>query len=233
MTVSSIPCAKTNAFWLFSINIVGMSSEEKKEPKTTQGRKLNLGIIHDAALSMQRMQSDEAFNERGERTIWHRGRKCTEMLTWENREGEILRQELTMFGMVVEAREGQAVRTGEVPIVDGDTAYGPSASHVVKMDATPILATLEYASHLLKRIRVRDYYAQHLLKRVNDTIQLYSFDGGHTAVSHLDRFSRDVDAGRHSPKPKKPFMQGVRGAVIIAVAGVVLGALAGFLLGKH
>ena len=56
---------------------------------------------------------DSAAARNGLRTIWHRGRTRTEMLSWENRDKEIVRQELSIFGMLVEYRDGQTLRTVE------------------------------------------------------------------------------------------------------------------------
>lgn len=194
---------------------------------------LNLEIIENAARSMRRMKSDEAYDDSGERTIWHRGRKRTEMLTWENQSGDILRQELTLFGMVIEARMGRAVRTGEVPQNEANTGHGAVSGNLLSMHAKASPATLGYASHLLKNIRGRDYYAQHLLKRVNETIASQGFGGNQTAVSDLDSFSRaSIKRAPHTSRRARRLLGGWRGTSIMALCGILVGALLGWFLSR-
>ncbi|HKI87049.1 MAG TPA: hypothetical protein VKA53_09915 [Thermoanaerobaculia bacterium] len=159
-------------------------------------------MIEDAADSVRRMQANEEFDKDGLRTIWHRGRQRTEMLSWENQTNQIVRQELSIFGMVVEFRRGEALRTGRIPSSDTLSNGGKPMSHLIKMDDKPDKKILTYASHLLKHIKGRDFYAQHLLREVNDAIASLGYDAARTAVAHVDRFARkaghlptmDVDA---------------------------------------
>ena len=95
----------------------------------------NTRLLREAGQSIRHItQANEEYNEEDVRTIWHRGRYRTELLSWQHRDGTILRQELTFFGMVTDYRLGQPLKTGRVP-PNEDTAGGarPQA-HLLAMD---------------------------------------------------------------------------------------------------
>lgn len=151
----------------------------------------NRAMLEDLAKSFRRVRGDESFDDKGIRTVWHQGRLRTELLSWEDRKGKVVRQEMCFFGMVTEYRQGKPLRTGHLPAEDSTTSSGGRPmSHLVKMDPTPSHQTLDYASHLLKHVPGRDFYAQHLLKHVNDTLNRLGFDEGRTVVSSLDAYSK-------------------------------------------
>jgi len=125
----------------------------------------SVSLIKDLAGTVKRVRANEDFDAQGIRTIWHRGQRQTELLTWENQAGDVMKQELTFLGFVVEFRGGR-LRTGKV-VQDGTTS-GAMGSHAMQLDRVPDHVTLSYASLLLKQIPDRDFYEQHLLKHVND-----------------------------------------------------------------
>jgi hypothetical protein len=125
----------------------------------------SVSLIKDLAGTVKRVRANEDFDDQGIRTIWHRGQRQTELLSWENQAGDVVKQELTFVGFVVELRNGR-LRTGKL-VQDGTTA-GAMGSHAMQLDRVPDHVTLSYASLLLKQIPDRDFYEQHLLKHVND-----------------------------------------------------------------
>ena len=150
----------------------------------------NLAVIADAARSFRRVRGDESYDAKGLRTLWHQGKLRTELLTWENRKGYIVRQELSFFGYVVDFREGKALSTGHVKLEDAYTDTGAPKGNLVQADSKLDRTTLEYASQLLKNVPDRDYYAQHLLKQVNDALNAESDDDGHTVIADIGGFSK-------------------------------------------
>jgi hypothetical protein len=149
-------------------------------------------------VTVRRVEADESFDGEGIRTVWHQGRMHTELLSWENRAGLIVKQELSFLGVVVEYRQGKPIRTGTVQDDDLQTGGGGrSASSLVTMDATPAHQSLDDASHLLKHVPGRDYYAQHLLKHVNDGLNNLDLDEARTVVSSLEQYSKNA-----RPEPK-------------------------------
>ena len=73
-----------------------------------------LAMLGEVAPGFRRMRANEDFDDKGIRTIWHRGPGRSEMLTWENRDKDIVRQELQLLGNVVEFRQGHDLRTGRI-----------------------------------------------------------------------------------------------------------------------
>ena len=160
----------------------------------------NVGLLAEIAKSFRRLKANEDFDGRGVRTIWHRGTMRSEMLTWEDKGGSIVKQELSFLGMVVEFKQNEPLRTGTIPLNQELTDAGKPMSHLLKMDRAPVEKTLDYASVLLKNVPDRDYYAQHLLKHVNDTIASLGMDDSRTVIAKLDNFTRSQNAQKSEPE---------------------------------
>ncbi len=162
------------------------NDENPADPNEAPARRPTLDMISDAATSVRRLEGKEDLDADGLRTIWHRGRKQIEMLTWENADEEIQRQELSIFGMVVEFKRGQTVRTGHIPLGDEISAGDAKPmSAMVEMDEVADAGTLELAGHLLKNFEDRDRFSQHLLRVINLTIADLGYDDGQTAVGQF------------------------------------------------
>jgi hypothetical protein len=154
----------------------------------------NLALVADAARTVRRMAADESPNAEGIKTIWHRGRRI-ELLSWEGKGDEIVRQELTFFGFYVEWKKTSGLKTGSVPYTDEQTDSGKQSSAMLRLDAQPKHRTLDFASHLLKNIPGRDFYAQHMLKHTNHALTVQGFDRMRTEVSKLTAFGKSSRLG--------------------------------------
>jgi len=130
----------------------------------------NVAVIEQIAESLRRVAGNEEYDAQGVRTLWHRGQMQSELLTWEHRDGRIVKQELSFLGLVVEYRDNAALRTGHVPELEAQSVGGGQAGHAVELDEQPNGQTLEHASHLLKSASTRDHCLQHLLGQVNDAL---------------------------------------------------------------
>ena len=202
------------------------------------GTGTDLGVIEELARTVRRMRADESFDANGFRTVWHRGRQNVELLSWENEDKQITKQELSMLGMVIEFNQGKPLRTGTVP-THTEGAAGAAASHLVTMDERPKPRSLILASHLLKHIQGRDFYAQHLLKEVNDAIVSFGFDDARTAVSSLSNFSRretitktqTLDPRVGATTRRLQVLRIVLAVLGLAAVGLALGLGVGFAMG--
>jgi len=226
-------------------------TEPTRKPKLIDGRGTssavsgNLAMIAEAAQSFRRVHGDESYDVKGVRTIWHQGKLRTEMLSWENKKGLILHQELSFCGLVVGFHEGRTVTTGRVKLEDSNTDTGSPKTNVVLPDAKAARSTLEYASHLLKNVPDRDYYGQHLLKQVNDALNAEFEDETHTVVSILTSYPKQNEEtaaatkigdsarlgatrGRDSQTPRTHSRLIAFGLLILA--GLVLGVGIGLLV---
>jgi hypothetical protein len=187
----------------------------------------NLALVEESASTVRRMVADESYGADGVRTIWHRGRRI-DLISFENNKEEVLRQELTFFGFVVEFRKTQGLRTGTVPIEGQGTEGGHMATHTFKFDAVLKHRTLDFASLLLKNIPGRDFYAQHLLKHVNMALTVQGFDNLRTEVSKLSSFGKAATPRQARPTEKlNPISRVPTWAIALGliVAGVAVGAL--------
>src|SRR5262245_37665843 len=125
-----------------------MASEvHRSSPPSVDPQVGTLKMIQETAATLRRIQANEDYDAKGIRTIWHRGRNRTEMLSWENRDGKIVRQELSLFGLVVEFQQGAPLRTARVPSGELLTSSGRPMSHMLEMDPIPLASTLENASN--------------------------------------------------------------------------------------
>ncbi|MBI5511225.1 MAG: hypothetical protein HY903_20890 [Deltaproteobacteria bacterium] len=202
---------------------------------TTSGVKANLALLTEAAGTFRRVKGDEAYDAQGVRTIWHQGRPRIEMLSWENKAGTILRQELSFFARVVDFRQGKPVNTGRVPHEEPTTDSGAPRGNVVTHDPRPSHETLRYASHLLKHVLERDFYSQHLLKQINDAINT-EFDDTHTVVSGMDGYAKErptshADVATQVGVPATMILGPAKARTSIRVLAFALLVVAGLVLG--
>jgi hypothetical protein len=195
----------------------------------------NIALMREIAESIRRVRGDESYDGKGIRTIWHQGKMATEMLSWEDQKGNIIRQELAFTGIVVMYKQGKPMTTGKLPLDDKQTGGGRPMTDLIKQDPAPVSDTLDMASHLLKNIPDRDYYAQHLLKYINDAVDTLGYDESRTLISDIDSFSKErKEQKRSEPTQKidlnKKSTNRILAFVLLAVAGVLLGLGAGLLL---
>lgn len=219
-----------------------MSSSEKaggfvSNPDSSSSLTGNLSLLREIAESFRRVKGDEDYDAKGIRTIWHQGRLRTEMLSWEDREGQIVRQELCMFGLVVEFRRGKPLQTGKLPMDDKLTGGGRPMANLVKPDTEPVGQTLDYASHLLKNVPERDFYAQHLLKEVNHWVTKLGYDESRTIIGSLEGFSKKKKSSARAEATQRFEMKehatkgiGTGLYVVLGILGVLLGLGIGYLL---
>ena len=147
----------------------------------------NLELIGQLAETLQRVAGNEDFDANGVRTVLHRGRMC-ELLSWEDKDGNIVKQELTFAGSVIEHRTRARVRTGHVPMSEEQSGSGQAAKSI-DLDPNPSQKTLAHAAHFLKRSPMRDFYTQHLLKQVNEALNI-GFGDERTCVENPQSFGR-------------------------------------------
>ncbi len=170
-----------------------------------------------AGESLRRIQRSENLAADGRRSIWHQGTELTELLSWEDRELAIDRQELTFLNLVVDYRKGRGLRTGIVP--DAERENGRPTADMIEFDVAPSERILLLAAQLLRQAK-RDYYTQHLLSNINDLLDS-RFSHAQTQVYELgrwkDRLRRASAKVRELPKHR------LRIAIYVGT-GLVVGA---------
>lgn len=112
-----------------------------------------------AVESMFRIRAVESPpDDRGTRTIWHRGLKGAELVTDVDGTGRVTRQELSLFDDVVVWGEA-GLKTGESQT---PPSRRPKPSEGLTWDTTGGEARLDRVGKALKRYRGSDRYIQHL-----------------------------------------------------------------------
>ncbi len=208
-------------------------------PQDSSGAKgRDAALIKQISESLRRVDGDESFDKHGIRTIWHRGSMHTELLTWENKNHEIVKQELCFVGLVVELKEGEPLRTGRVHKKDEEGSNpGAQITHDIRLEGAPTPSTLERAWQLLRLVPERDFYVQHLLQKVGESLATMGHGDDRTAVAASpDDFSRAPKKKPQKnvkvPKVKiaKPKTKLKPGAVMRAVVGFLVLAGLGSIL---
>lgn len=199
---------------------------------TSPNRESN--VLETIANRFRRLRGDETFDTQGIRTIWHRGPQRTELLTWESKDGSLIKQELSFAGLIVEYTPEQGIRTGIIPVTDQVTDTGQPRSTVIRMQTIPEVNTLQKASTLLGLIPDRDYYGQHLMEISNDWL----VQNGHIPIPPVTTSSENFSRAPVEPEATWRTITGFTEKrttnsiplPIIAIAGVILGVVLGLLL---
>lgn len=191
-------------------------------------------VLESIANRFRRLRGDESFDTQGIRTIWHRGPQRTELLTWESKDGALIKQELSFAGLIVEYTPNQGIRTGIIPVTDQVTDTGQPRSTVIRMQTAPEANTLQKASTLLGLIPQRDYYGQHLMELSNDWL----VQNGQTPVAPVTTSSENFSRAPVGPEAAWRTITGLTEErtpnsiplPVIAIAGILLGVILGLLL---
>ena len=189
------------------------------------------GILEQIAREFRRMRADETYDDDGIRTIWHRGPQRTELLTWEDRKGNILKQELSFVGLFVETSPGMMPKTGVFPVHEHTTDTGQPRSSIVEITSEPDPSTIRTAAQLLGWVPVRDKYSQLLLDSL--TLHLASLATGATPTDRTDRNLADSRPAVASTSASPPTAAPSRSAftvLLVSILGIALGILLGLFL---
>ena len=191
------------------------------------------GVVEAIAHRFRRLRGDETFDHTGVRTIWHRGPQRTELLTWENQDGHILKQEFTFAGLVIEFSHKGGVRTGLIPAGEQGTDTGQPRSTIVRMQTSLSVNALQYGARLLGRVPDRDYYGQHLLELINNSLSGL----GERPISPICTGPQNFQRLPSQPEPAWRTITGLHRVgplgppiALIAALGIVLGIVLGLLI---
>jgi len=171
-----------------------------------------------AVESMFRIRAVESPpDERGTRTIWHRGLKGAELVTDVDGGGRVTRQELSLFDDVVVWGEG-GLKTGESI---APPSKRPKPSEGLTWDTTGGDVRVERIGKALKRYRGSDRYIQHLrdVLGVND-------EGGVPIDAPLTRTARAIREDRAVEEAaRRASVRAAQRRSQLGVIGIVVGGL--------
>jgi hypothetical protein len=168
--------------------------------------------------SLRRLDRSEKLNAEGQRSIWHQGKELTELISWEDANGAVQRQELSFLGLTLDYRRGKGLRTGTLTEERSEKSL-PTAD-LIHYDVQPSLRVLELAARLLRESK-KDFYTQHLLQQLNDALTT-RFNRPQTQVYGLarwrERLRRASDTLRHLKAPRAQ-------VIFYVTIGAAIGAL--------
>jgi len=105
---------------------------------------------------------DSTFRGDGLRRIWHRGENTTDVVSWVDRQGQIMRQEFTFGGLVVRWERERGVISGSE---QGGGDHSVPSSKTVQ-DWGPNSELFFAAFGLLCHVQQSDFYLRHLMHRL-------------------------------------------------------------------
>lgn len=100
---------------------------------------------------------------------WFHGSKECDLFIWSDLEGNILKQQLSVFGQIIEWNVIEGLKTGLVIEEEGDDQQAIEGSEVVRFDERPQLKPVEQALDLLRHMTVlNDLERQRLVRNFSD-----------------------------------------------------------------
>jgi hypothetical protein len=121
------------------------------------------GTLQRVAGSLKRVfVGDSTFRADGLRRIWHRGENTTDVVSWVDREGRIMRQEFTFGGLVVRWERDRGVISGSEQGADEHSM--PAVRTVEDWGANTELFEASFA--LLCAVAQSDFYLRHLMHQL-------------------------------------------------------------------
>jgi len=141
------------------------------DPLISQVGKLLLGqdevTVTRVARSLKRVfVGDSTFRGDGLRRIWHRGENTTDVVSWVDRQGQIMRQEFTFGGLVVRWERERGVISGSE---QGGGEHSVPASKTVEEWGSN-LELFSSAFALLCSVPQSDFYLRHLMHRLAEIV---------------------------------------------------------------
>ena len=176
--------------------------------------------MHRVAGSLKRVfVGDSNFRGDGLRRIWHRGENSTDVVSWVDREGQIMRQEFTFGGLVVRWERDRGVISGSEQ--GGGEHSMPAARTVEDWGSNEELFSAAFA--LLIRVPQNDFYLRHVMHQVANHVgeeppQDRDITQGEVTMTHiLKRRSESQRWGLEEEKEQENHF-----ALWVAVAGLGL-----------
>jgi hypothetical protein len=112
-----------------------------------------------AIQSLSRVRVAETCDADGLRRVWHQG-EDVDLLSWVDKDGKLLRQELTLFGDHFQWTSVHGMRTGRVNDADGSAAA--HSAELISLDTTISEDRLSTAKQALDRYDGDDKYVLHV-----------------------------------------------------------------------
>lgn len=169
----------------------------------------------EAIQALRRIRAVESpADEEGVRTVWHQGAKGTELVSWVNTQGRVVRQDFTLIEDHFSWSSRAGLKTGEVSGAPGSKA-GP-ASGLVSPDAAIAAERVQRAAEAIASYDGDDRYVIHLRRMLELTLNGLTENGEQTVTG-------GSDAGRLSAAVKRRSQRPV--VALVVAAGLLVGGV--------
>ncbi|OGR11877.1 MAG: hypothetical protein A2341_17055 [Deltaproteobacteria bacterium RIFOXYB12_FULL_58_9] len=181
----------------------------------------NLGHLRQEALNFRHIPRGEKTTADGGRVVWHRGPRRSEMLSWVTKSGEVDKQELIFWGLVVSYDQRRHLRTGRTQMLQEQNAPSVGAGDDISWDGTLNFTTLDAASEFLKYTPEKDPFCRHLRKHINLSMaSCGGFESERTIMLGTEQLTRPkrgtVDEPEKSARGKVPWIVAIVAAIAIS-----------------
>jgi len=125
--------------------------------------------VSAAIQALRRLHGAEVSTSSAPRTIWHQGGPNADLLSTEQAQGQLTRQEFTLFQDYFLWTPTEGLRTGR--LADESSAAGIKATPTLQFDRDPSAERLKRALAGLRAHPSEDAYLQHLTRVLETTLQ--------------------------------------------------------------
>ncbi len=186
-----------------------------------------------AVESMYRIRATESPPDaQGQRTVWHRGARGAELISWVDATGRLTKQDFFLFEDVFRWERGTGLRTAEARQPAASAQQYSAQDLVPDSDVASRRARLERAEAAVGEYQGEDKYLQHLRATIFVEAGAYHTLDDNPITSANEALSRpDFDAARQPPPGSSRGSRAVL-AVVGLAALVGLAVLAKLLLSR-
>ncbi len=143
-------------------------------------------------------------DEKGARTIWHRGTSGAELVSWVDAAGHVTRQELSLFEETITWDRSLGLQTGVTKEGDGSKAMKPSDAMIVDDASAVRLERVGRARAALAEYTGDDKFIAHLRQIVTDAGDGNALGAFHEVTRSANTVRLDLAKAANAPRATAP-----------------------------
>ncbi len=175
-------------------------------------------IIDDISNSLRRIDTDREYDKSGLRRVWHQGDHDTDLLSWVDKDGNILSQQLSFLERSVIINANRALQTGTLNVEKKKSRLRMvHETDLIKLDSKVDFQTLELAQSIFSQVSIRDKYTRHFFDTVTKYLQTDSDEW-----THLTDYTGMVQLKDLEVKKKKRKQLVIEGTIYTILGSTLL-----------
>ena len=175
-------------------------------------------IIDDISNSLRRIDTDREYDKSGLRRVWHQGDHDTDLLSWVDKDGNILSQQLSFLERSVIVNANGALQTGTLNVEKRKSRLRMvHETDLIKLDSKVDFQTLELAQSIFSQVSIRDKYTRHFFDTVTKYLQTDSDEW-----THLTDYTGMVQLKDLEVKKKKKKQLIIEGTIYTILGSTLL-----------